>query len=421
MSKKNLKLLTILSLAALLSVCIVGAAMDDSEDSCAAGTVYELKTTSTSYATVGHSYTTGYSIATASSIGGAFNPTLYSYSVNWTCISASAYPTSNNSVTTLSGMTATGNVTSSGSNTIISLNLTGTPTVSGDWYMTTSVTYTKTSDSTTTTVMYGQHLEITAGITHTLSYNANGGSGAPSTQTVTDASSTTSMTVSSTVPTRTGYNFLGWATTSSATTAGYSADDTVSVGSTAVTLYAVWQLKTYTHIIYYDANGGSGAPSTQTVTNTISSYTMTISNTIPTYPGYTFLGWSKLNSATSPTYQPGGTTVVANNPIKLYAIWEQSTISVSGTPEDAALIGSSYSYTPTISVTECTLSIEGASWLTISNGIVTGTPTEAGTYEITITASQSGYTSGTQTFTVIVVSVLSFTSSPTGGVVAYAI
>lgn len=105
----------------------------------------------------------------------------------------------------------------------------------------------------------------------------------------------------------------------------------------------------------------------------------------------------------------------------LYAVWQLSVITISGTPEDAILVGSSYTYTPTISVTGCTLSVDGASWMTTSDGTLIGTPTEAGTYTITITASQSGYTSGTQTFTVTVVSVLEFTSSPTGGVVAYAI
>ncbi len=422
-ANKNLKLLTIFSLV-LLSSCIVGMVLtEDSEDSDAAGTVYELKSGSTSYAAVGQAYACNISTTTTSSNGGAFNPTLYSYSVNWTCISASAYPTSNNSVTSLNGMAATGNVTTAGSNTVtvIALTLTGTPTVSGDWYMTTSVTYTKISDSTTTTVMYGEHLEITAGITHTLSYNANGGSGAPSTQTVTNASSTTSMTISSTVPTRSGYTFLGWATSSSATTADYSSGDTISVGSTAVTLYAVWQQITYTHTLYYNANGGSGGPSTATVTNTSPTSNFTVSNSKPIRSGYTLLGWSTSSSATTASYFGGGTISVGTTAKTLYAVWQQSVITVSGTPEDAILVGSSYTYTPTISVTGCTLSIDGASWMTTSDGTLIGTPTEAGTYTITITASQSGYTSGTQTFTVIVVSVLEFTSSPIGGVVAYAI
>ena len=49
-----------------------------------------------------------------------------------------------------------------------------------------------------------------------ISYNANGGSGAPGTQTKKYG---TSLTLSSTKPTRTGYTFLGWSTSSTATSA----------------------------------------------------------------------------------------------------------------------------------------------------------------------------------------------------------
>lgn len=72
---------------------------------------------------------------------------------------------------------------------------------------------------------------------YTVSYNANGGSGAPSAQTKTHG---TNLTLSSTVPTRSGYKFLGWSTSSSATSASYAAGATYT-GNGNVTLYAVWQ------------------------------------------------------------------------------------------------------------------------------------------------------------------------------------
>ena len=73
--------------------------------------------------------------------------------------------------------------------------------------------------------------------TYTVKYNANGGSGAPSSQTKTYG---TALTLSSTKPTRTGYTFLGWSTSSSATSATYSAGGSYTANS-ATTLYAVWQ------------------------------------------------------------------------------------------------------------------------------------------------------------------------------------
>ena len=54
----------------------------------------------------------------------------------------------------------------------------------------------------------------------TVSFNANGGSGAPGAQTKVWG---TVLTLSSTRPTRTGYTFLGWSKSSTATSATYAA------------------------------------------------------------------------------------------------------------------------------------------------------------------------------------------------------
>ena len=74
--------------------------------------------------------------------------------------------------------------------------------------------------------------------TYTISFNANGGSGAPGNQTKTYGQT---LTLSSTKPTRTNYNFLGWATSSGSSTAEYQAGGSYT-NNAAVTLYAVWQL-----------------------------------------------------------------------------------------------------------------------------------------------------------------------------------
>ena len=74
--------------------------------------------------------------------------------------------------------------------------------------------------------------------TYTISYNANGGSGAPGNQTKTYGQT---LTLSSTRPSRTNYNFLGWATSSGASTAAYQPGGSYTNNGNA-TLYAVWQL-----------------------------------------------------------------------------------------------------------------------------------------------------------------------------------
>lgn len=71
----------------------------------------------------------------------------------------------------------------------------------------------------------------------TITFNANGGSGGPGSQSVYYGTSTA---LSSTKPTRTGYEFLGWSTSSTATSASYSSGSSYSFTSNT-TLYAVWK------------------------------------------------------------------------------------------------------------------------------------------------------------------------------------
>lgn len=153
--------------------------------------------------------------------------------------------------------------------------------------------------------------------TLTLSYNANNGSGGPGQQSATVYNATTSykFTVSSTKPTRTGYNFLGWATSASATSASYAGGGSITISSNT-TLYAVWSKIKYT--ISYDANGGSGAPGNQTKEYGTA---LTLSSTKPTRTNYNFLGWATSESATTATYKSGG-SYTSNAAVKLYAVWE---------------------------------------------------------------------------------------------------
>lgn len=74
--------------------------------------------------------------------------------------------------------------------------------------------------------------------TYTISYNANGGSGAPGNQTKTYGQT---LTLSSTRPTRTNYNFIGWGTSSGSTSAAYQPGGSYTSNGNA-TLYAVWEL-----------------------------------------------------------------------------------------------------------------------------------------------------------------------------------
>lgn len=74
--------------------------------------------------------------------------------------------------------------------------------------------------------------------TYTISFDANGGTGAPSNQTKTYGQT---LTLSTTRPTRTNYNFLGWGSSSASTTAEYQPGGSYTNNGVA-TLYAIWEL-----------------------------------------------------------------------------------------------------------------------------------------------------------------------------------
>ena len=155
--------------------------------------------------------------------------------------------------------------------------------------------------------------------TYTITYNANGGSGAPTSQTKIHDED---LVLRTNKPTKSGYTFLGWNTDKTSLYATYQPGSTYKFNQSA-TLYAVWQavgnVQTYT--ITYHANGGSGAPSSQTKQQGKSIY---ISNTKPTKSGYTFLGWSTNSNATTAMYSLG--TLYSNDEnLNLYAVWQQQT------------------------------------------------------------------------------------------------
>lgn len=145
---------------------------------------------------------------------------------------------------------------------------------------------------------------------YTITYNANNGTGAPSSQTKWHGED---IALSTTKPTRTGYTFKGW---------GIEPSGGVSYSSGAkytdnknLTLYAIWQIKTYT--VTYNANGGVDAPASQTKNH---GQALTLSTKKPTRTNYTFKGWA--NTATGNVAYQSGSNYTGNASITLYAVWE---------------------------------------------------------------------------------------------------
>ena len=154
---------------------------------------------------------------------------------------------------------------------------------------------------------------VQARSSNTYSFNANGGSGAPSAVTKWGGIDFTFPTGK---PSRTGYEFNGWYNSDINSGTLYQPGQTVhDLPDQAVTWYASWTANTFT--VTYNANYGTGAPAAQTKVYDID---LTLSSTQPTRENHIFLGWGTAPLATTVAYAPGA-TYSANASITLYAMW----------------------------------------------------------------------------------------------------
>ena len=163
---------------------------------------------------------------------------------------------------------------------------------------------------------------------YTVTYNANGGTGVPDNQTKYHGMS---LTLKSTKPTRDGYTFVGWNTSSTATTSKYAAGATYS-GNADATLYAIWK-KSVT--LTYDLNDGSGKTNIEKVT--IYNSTTSASFTLPSEPlsrdGYEFLGWGTKSTSTTSSYS-GGSKISLSSDTTLYGIWRKTVVLAYNTNKE---------------------------------------------------------------------------------------
>ena len=122
---------------------------------------------------------------------------------------------------------------------------------------------------------------------------------------------------------KTGYTIIGWNTNKNATTSTWNINTSKSISSSA-TYYPILKANIYT--ITYNANGGSGGPSSQSYKYAPNG-NIYLSSDRPSKTGYTFMGWSESPSATSASYSPGQWwgTHNANN-YTLYAVWKKNQV-----------------------------------------------------------------------------------------------
>lgn len=201
-------------------------------------------------------------------------------------------------------------------------------------------------------------VSISAQTSYTVSYNANGGSGAPGSQTKWYGET---LTLSTTKPTKTGYTFAGWYTAAS----GGSKYGTTYTSNAAATLYAHWTANSYT--LTYNANGGSVSPSTKAITYD-SAYGTLATPTRGATGEYRFDGW--FTSSTGGTQVTSSTVCKGNDTV--YAHWTllQYTITYDKNGGSGATMAPSTKQTQPITLSTNTYTKTGYTfigWGTASN------------------------------------------------------
>jgi len=154
--------------------------------------------------------------------------------------------------------------------------------------------------------------------TYTVIYDANGGTGAPSSQMKTH---NVPLKLNTTSPTRIGYTFVIWNTASNGGGTSYAPGNNYATNANA-TLYAQWKANTYTVIC--NPNFGTGTPTSQIKTHDV---TLNLSCPVPTRVGYTFVIWNTAADGSGTSYAPG-VAYTNNANITLYAQWKPNIYTV---------------------------------------------------------------------------------------------
>ena len=175
-------------------------------------------------------------------------------------------------------------------------------------------------------------------------------------------------------PEKAGHTFNGWSGTPETVT-----DD--------VTVTASYTINTYT--VTYDANGGSGAPASQTKTYGTD---LILSAKVPTLSGYIFQGWATSPEATTTEYE-AGSSYTNNESVTLYAVWRiVPPLTITSHPKSVTgAVGETAVFTVTAEGEGLKYQWQykgGKSWNNCTSA-TTGYNTD--TLQVNITAARNGY------------------------------
>ena len=180
-------------------------------------------------------------------------------------------------------------------------------------------TFTISADTT----LYAQWTPIT----HTLVYDANGGTGSQTDPGSPYADGATVTVLGAGSMAKAGSTFAGWNTLANGSGTGYVADDTFTI-SADTTLYAQWT--PITHTLVYDANGGTGSQTDPGSPYADGATVTVLGAGSMAKAGSTFAGWNTLANGSGTGYVADDTFTISAD-TTLYAQWTPITHTLSGT------------------------------------------------------------------------------------------
>lgn len=176
---------------------------------------------------------------------------------------------------------------------------------------------------------------------------------------------------------RTGDTFTGWNTQATGGGATYAAGQTLTMGSSNVTLYAMWATNpTYTVTYYSNGSTFGTAPTDSKNYQQGATVTVMFAGSLVD-SGSTFAGWMTKAGGSGTSYNTGATFPMGSSSVSLYPIWIPNNLVLS--PDNSGSV---------IGITGYTVTPVGS--LVIPNGVTTISSPTTGVF-----ASCTGLTSVT--------------------------
>ena len=167
--------------------------------------------------------------------------------------------------------------------------------------------------------------------TYTITYDANGGSGAAPVDSVRYASGAQAVVMGAGQLSLTDRVFLGWNTKADGSGTAFYPNNKATITEDLL-LFAQWGIIPPTTSITYHRNSGEAGdvPITENLLNN-ATHVIKPANTF-SRPGYNFIGWNTNANGNGTPYQPGTSVMItAGTTNELYAQWQAATVDVVAT------------------------------------------------------------------------------------------